>query len=548
MQSFSELGLPAALAAGLDAAGYVRPTPIQAAALPAALDGRDVLGLAQTGTGKTAAFALPVLKQLSAREERARPGLPRALIVLPTRELALQVAEVLGTLGSKLPLTVAVVHGGVSLNPQIRSLKAGVDILVATPGRLLDLMQQKVCSLKAVELFVLDEADRMLDMGFLPDVRKVVAQLPKPRQTLFFSATMPNDVAKLAAGLLHDHVRVEVAAPATTVERIGQSVVLVEPAQKVGTLVGLLSAAEVARAIIFTRTKRGANKLSEQLLACGIEAAPYHANKSQPARERALAGFKSGATRALVATDIAARGIDVDGVTHVFNFDLPEVPEAYVHRIGRTGRAGRDGIAISLCSPADRPLLTAIEKLIRQPVPRASAPVAAVAPVLVRAPAERPAPRPAARPGAARKAAAPRKPAERAGDEQRRDAPGRDSVGREVLGRDGETGERKRRRRRRGGGQEGASVSGGVSKSVSAAPAAARPSGPGTRPAGGKPGAKAALGKTMAGKTMAGQPTAAKTAVAKTAVAKAGGRPARTAESGSGEWLPQFLRRPAGAD
>jgi len=395
MDSFSEFALAAPIAAGLADAGYVRPTPIQAAALPAGLAGRDVLGLAQTGTGKTAAFTLPMLQRLSATGGKSRPGAPRALVLLPTRELALQVGEVVGKLGGRLPLRAAVVHGGVSLNPQIRALDMGVDMLIATPGRLLDLMNQGRCSLEAVEFFVLDEADRMLDMGFLPDVRRVVNRLPAKakRQTLFFSATMPDAIASLADGLLNDHVRVQVAAPATTVDRIASSVVMVEKGDKAGVLVGLLNDPAVSRAIIFTRTKRGANKLAQQLVAAGIGAEAYHANKSQNARERALGGFKAGTTRAMVATDIAARGIDVDGVTHVFNYDLPEVPETFVHRIGRTGRAGRDGTAISLCTPEDRPLLAAIEKLIRQPLPRITATAAPLPPVSGAATAQPP-PRP----------------------------------------------------------------------------------------------------------------------------------------------------------
>jgi ATP-dependent RNA helicase RhlE len=379
MDDFSTLGLTAPLHAGLLAAGYSKPTPIQAAALPAALAGRDVLGLAQTGTGKTAAFALPVLQALATHGGRARPCAPRALVVVPTRELGIQVGSVFDLLGIQLDKNIAVVHGGVSINPQIRQLSAGIDILVATPGRLIDLMAQGKCRLDAVEYFVLDEADRMLDMGFLPAVKKIVAALPKKRQTMFFSATMPDQVSALAAGLLREHVRVEVTPPSTTVERIAQSVIMLEPTQKAPTLVALLRDPAVKGAIIFTRTKHGANRLAAQLAGAGIEAAAYHANKSQNARERALNAFRDGETRALVATDIAARGIDVDGVTHVFNFDLPEVAEAYVHRIGRTGRAGREGRAVSLVAPGDRPLLRAIEKLTRQTI--ALDAMAAAAPV-----------------------------------------------------------------------------------------------------------------------------------------------------------------------
>lgn len=411
MDDFSSFGLIAPLSAGLFAAGYTKPTPIQAAALPAALEGRDVLGLAQTGTGKTAAFTLPLLQTLAKNDRRTRPGAPRALVVLPTRELALQVGQTVEVLGIQLPYKTAVIHGGVSMNPQIKALAAGVDVLVATPGRLLDLMNQGKCRLDAVEVFVADEADRMLDMGFLPAVKKIVAALPKQRQTLFFSATMPAEVSRLSSGLLREHVRVEVTPPATTVERIAQSVIMLDPQQKAPTLVALLRDPEVKGAIIFTRTKHGANRLAAQLVAAGIGADAYHANKSQNARERALNGFRDGQTLALVATDIAARGIDVEGVTHVFNYDLPEVAEAYVHRIGRTGRAGRSGRAVSLVVPGDRPLLKAIEKLTRQTIPLDLMGPAPAASLPAPKPTPRPAnPRPPQRPKPAARQGAPRPP------------------------------------------------------------------------------------------------------------------------------------------
>ncbi len=395
MSDFPSLGLNARLLGVLESDGFTKPTPIQVAAIPPGLAGRDVLGLAQTGTGKTIAFALPLLQRLAAEPKRVAPKAPRVLVLTPTRELAIQVGETFGRFGAVLGLTHTVVHGGVSLGPQVRAMNAGPDILVATPGRLLDLMGQGEVKLNAVEAFVLDEADRMLDMGFIHDVKRVVAVLPAKRHTLFFSATMPDAVTKLAHSLLRDHVRVEVAPPSSTVDRIAQSVVMVDNAVKNGVLGALLSDPAVTRAIIFTRTKRGANKLAAFLTAAGIQADPFHANKSQPARERALAAFKSGASRALVATDIAARGIDVDGISHVFNFDLPEVPEAYVHRIGRTGRAGKDGVAVSLVTGEDRPLLRDIEKAIRRSIAVAPAPAPIATPSAAAIAAATPANRPA---------------------------------------------------------------------------------------------------------------------------------------------------------
>ncbi|WP_119677432.1 DEAD/DEAH box helicase [Indioceanicola profundi] len=370
MTEFSALGLAAPLMAAVEAEGYKTATPIQAGAIPPGLAGRDVLGLAQTGTGKTAAFALPILQRLAAENVRPKPRHVRTLILTPTRELALQVGEAFEKFGRGLKLSSFVVLGGVGYTPQAKAIAPGLDVLVATPGRLLDLMNQGDINLSQVGIFVLDEADRMLDMGFIHDVKKVVAKLPKPRQNLLFSATMPDAVVSLANGILAaDHARVEVTPPSTTVERIEQSVMFVDQTDKPALLTDLFANPAISRAIVFTRTKHGANKVAKKLADAGIAADAIHGNKSQSARERALDGFRAGTVRALVATDIAARGIDIDGVSHVINFDLPDVPEAYVHRIGRTGRAGRDGIAISFCDAIEVPQLRDIEKSIRMAVP-----------------------------------------------------------------------------------------------------------------------------------------------------------------------------------
>jgi len=366
MTTFSELDLIEPLVTAVAAEGYTIPTPIQAAAIPHLLAGRDVLGIAQTGTGKTAAFALPILQRLTESKRRAQPKSARALILTPTRELAVQIGEGFGTYGRNLTLRHTVVFGGVGQNPQVQALARGLDILVATPGRLLDLMEQGLIQLNSVEIFVLDEADRMLDMGFIRDVRKIVARLPQARQNLLFSATMPDAVAELAGGMMaKDCARVEVAPPATTVERIEQRVLFVDRGDKRDLLVDILKDRSVNRAIVFTRTKHGANRVAEQLQKSGVTADAIHGNKSQNARQRALNDFKDGRLRALVATDIAARGIDVDGITHVINFELPNEPESYVHRIGRTARAGADGIALSLCDADEVSYLKAIERITR---------------------------------------------------------------------------------------------------------------------------------------------------------------------------------------
>jgi len=348
--------------------GYATPTPIQAKSIPHLLEGRDLMGLAQTGTGKTAAFTLPMLQRLTESGRRRESKAPRALVLAPTRELAGQIADSIRTYGKGLPLRYGVVFGGVSIRPQIQTLARGVDILVATPGRLLDLMQQRACRLDRVEVFILDEADRMLDMGFIPDVRRIVAKVPKTRQTALFSATMPSTVAKLANEMLDAPVRVEVAPAATTAERVDQRVLFVPKDKKRSLLTELLANEDLARVLIFTRTKHNANRVAQHLERTGVMASAIHGNKSQSARQKALDGFRAGRLRALVATDIAARGIDVDGVTHVINFDLPNEPESYVHRIGRTARAGASGMAISFCDGEERAYLRDIEKTIRQSV------------------------------------------------------------------------------------------------------------------------------------------------------------------------------------
>ena len=366
---FSDLALRTEIQTALAAQGYESPTPIQRQAIPHALDGRDVLGIAQTGTGKTAAFTLPILHRLSLSERRRVAGTARALILTPTRELAIQIGESIKAYGAHLALKHTVIFGGVGQKPQTDAMKPGVDILVATPGRLLDLMNQGFIRFDALEAFVLDEADRMLDMGFIHDVKRVIAKLPAERQTFFFSATMPNEVATLASRLLKQPVRVEVTPVATTAEKIVQGVIHCESKEKRQLLVDLLADPSLSRVIVFTRTKHGANKVTEFLAKANIASAAIHGNKSQSARQAALEGFRAGKLRALVATDIAARGIDIDGISHVVNFELPNIPESYVHRIGRTARAGAEGSAISFCDGEERAYLRDIERLTRQPIP-----------------------------------------------------------------------------------------------------------------------------------------------------------------------------------
>ncbi|MCX5477910.1 DEAD/DEAH box helicase [Kaistia geumhonensis] len=363
------MALAEPLLRALGAAGLVTPTPIQAEAIPALLEGRDMLGIAQTGTGKTAAFGLPLLQHLARRAEGLQPKSVRALILAPTRELAMQIDEELRKFGRFLGIRHALVFGGVGHTPQIRALEKGVDILVATPGRLLDHLDSGVVKLDRVQYLVLDEADRMLDMGFVRDVMKIVGRLPEERQSLLFSATMPAEVAQLSKRILKDPLRVEVTPEVVTVERIDQRLYHVPAGEKRGFLVDLLSDETMRRVIVFTRTKHGADRVAQHLSKARIETLALHGNKSQGARQKALAGFKDGSLRVLVATDIAARGIDVSDVTHVVNFDLPDEPEAYVHRIGRTARAGREGVAYSLFDAGESQRLKAIERLIRRPIP-----------------------------------------------------------------------------------------------------------------------------------------------------------------------------------
>jgi ATP-dependent RNA helicase RhlE len=364
---FTELKLIDPLLRAVRAEGYETPTPIQEQAIPPVLNGRDLIGCAQTGTGKTAAFALPILQRLQNKASNARQI--RVLVLTPTRELAAQIGDSFATYGRHLPLKHTVIFGGVGQSPQEAALRRGVDILVATPGRLLDLMQQGIVRLNTIEVFVLDEADRMLDMGFIHDVRRVVAALPKQRQTLLFSATMPKEIQELAQNILISPVHVEVTPQATTVEKIDQHLFYVEHKDKRYLLEHLLRDREAQRVLVFTRTKHGANKVVKQLAGAGIVAEAIHGNKSQTAREKALMNFRTGAIRVLVATDIAARGLDVEGITHVINYDLPNIPESYVHRIGRTARAGAEGIAYSFCAEDERPYLRDIEKTIRLKVP-----------------------------------------------------------------------------------------------------------------------------------------------------------------------------------
>jgi ATP-dependent RNA helicase RhlE len=386
LTNFTDLGLAGPILNALAAEGYETPTPIQAQAIPHVLAGRDLLGIAQTGTGKTAAFALPILNRLAADRRRAPQRGCRALVLSPTRELASQIAESFRTYGRHLRLSTAVAFGGVPDRPQARALAGGVDILVATPGRLLDHVSQGNAHLEQTEVFVLDEADRMLDMGFIHDIRRLVRALPVKRQNLFFSATMPQEIGRLAGDLLRDPVKVAVTPTASTVERVDQRVIFVEAAQKQALLAKILHGEKDGRTLVFTRTKHGADRVARRLGGAGIDAAAIHGNKTQGQRERALAAFRAGQTRVLVATDIAARGIDVDGIGLVVNFELPNVPESYVHRIGRTARAGAAGTAISLCDPEERAYLRDIETLIRQRIAAtshtaeaAAAPVAAEA-------------------------------------------------------------------------------------------------------------------------------------------------------------------------
>ena len=419
--TFNELNLSAPVLRAVAQAGYESPSPIQAAAIPPVLAGRDLMGCAQTGTGKTAAFALPMLDRLTASAPRKK-GAIRALILTPTRELALQIGESFEAYGKYLTLRSTVIFGGVGQAPQVAALKKGVDILIACPGRLNDLVGQGLLDLSNIEIFVLDEADRMLDMGFVHDVKKVIAKLPRQRQNLMFSATMPKEIEQLAAGILHDPAFVKVDPVSSTVDRIQQSLYFVEKGNKKFLLPWLIKnlKPEVVNALVFSRTKHGADKIAKDLNKQGIPAAAIHGNKSQTARVTALEDFKAGKTRVLVATDIAARGIDISELSHVFNYDLPEVPETYVHRIGRTARAGADGTAVSFCAPEEKEYLAGIEKLNRRQIPVVSghpwdgvpAPVKAAPPVRGKKPkAEAEQPVKAEKPAKAEKAARAEKPA-----------------------------------------------------------------------------------------------------------------------------------------
>lgn len=369
IELFSDSELIEPIQRALSAAGYTQPTPIQQKAIPQLLEGRDLLGCAQTGTGKTAAFALPILQHMSLDQRRLQPRQARTLILTPTRELAIQIHDSLKTYGKFLKLKYAVIFGGVGQGNQVSALRNGVDVLVATPGRLLDLVDQRHLSLRNIEIFVLDEADRMLDMGFVHDIRKIIGMLPKMRQNLFFSATMPKDIKQLADSMLTNPVMVEVNPVSSTAERIEQSLMYVERKRKGDLLRHVLKNPKLKRVIVFTRTKHGANRVSENLEKNGIRSAAIHGNKSQGARQRALEDFRTGRIRVLVATDVAARGIDIDGISHVINFEIPNIAESYVHRIGRTARAGAEGMALSFCDAEERSFIRDIEKITAQKIP-----------------------------------------------------------------------------------------------------------------------------------------------------------------------------------
>jgi ATP-dependent RNA helicase RhlE len=367
---FEDLNIIEPIQRALKTEGYTKATPIQAKAIPSLLEGRDLLGCAQTGTGKTAAFAIPILQGLSSEQRNLKGNRQiKALILAPTRELAIQIGDSFESYGEHLGLKTLVIFGGVSQHPQTRSLANGIDILVATPGRLLDLIDQKFVHINNIKYFVLDEADHMLDMGMIQDVRKIIKYIPNVRQTLLFSATMPTGIAKLADTLLKNPVKVEITPVSSTVDIIEQAVYYVNKNNKIHLLVELLKNKSIVSALVFSRTKHGADKIVKALEKAGLQSQAIHGNKSQNVRQLALNNFKEGKIRILVATDIAARGIDVDELSHVVNFDLPEVPETYVHRIGRTGRAGLGGIAISFCNQEEKPLLRGIEKLISKSLP-----------------------------------------------------------------------------------------------------------------------------------------------------------------------------------
>jgi ATP-dependent RNA helicase RhlE len=368
MDKFAELGLRAPILRAVEEGGYEVMTPIQCKAIPILLSGKDLIGVAQTGTGKTAAFSLPIIHMLAKGEGQRKPKTARSLILAPTRELAIQIEENIRAYAKYLHYRISLVYGGASQKPQVKAMAQGVDILIATPGRLLDLVNQNLINLREVEFFVLDEADRMLDMGFIRDIRKIVAELPKDRQTIMFSATMPKSVEGLAQSILRNPGRIDIAPASTTAERVDQFVLMVPKNEKRKLLAHVLKDQDIKRVLIFTRTKHGANRVSKNLDLLGVSSSAIHGNKSQGARQKALNEFKNGDIRALVATDVAARGIDVDDVTHVINFDLPNEPESYVHRIGRTARAGAAGISLSFCDHEERGYLRDIEKITRQKI------------------------------------------------------------------------------------------------------------------------------------------------------------------------------------
>jgi ATP-dependent RNA helicase RhlE len=368
--SFEDLNLIEPILAALKAEGYTEPTPIQEKAIPVLLKGKDLLGCAQTGTGKTAAFAIPILQFLYNKQNNsAGKRLIKVLVITPTRELAIQINESFSSYGKHTGLRHTVIYGGVSQGSQTSALKSGVDILIATPGRLLDLINQGFVALQNIQFFVLDEADRMLDMGFIHDVRKIIAKLPSKRQSLFFSATMPPEIQKLAGTILVNPVKVEIAPVIATADLIRQSLFYVNKTDKKSLLIHLLKDQSIETALVFTRTKHGADKVSRELVKAGIKAAAIHGNKSQAARQDALKNFKNRSTRVLVATDIAARGIDVEQLSHVINFEIPNIPETYIHRIGRTGRAGLKGVALSFCDADEKAYLKDIYKLLPRPIP-----------------------------------------------------------------------------------------------------------------------------------------------------------------------------------
>ena len=343
---------------------YRNPTPVQSQTIPPAIEGRDILGCAQTGTGKTAAFALPILDYLGHEQPRRIPKSPTTLVLAPTRELAIQIADSFRSYGKEMSFKLALIYGGVGQHSQVKALKQGVDVLVATPGRLLDLVEQGHVDLSTVEILVLDEADRMLDMGFLPDLRRIIANLPRQRQSLFFSATLPETILDLANRMLTEPMHITITPERADVDRITQRIHLVHNNEKFSMLQGLISGRSVNRTIVFSRTKRGANRIVQKLEKAGVRSMAIHGNKSQGARRKALDSFRQNRVAVLVATDVAARGIDIDGVSHVINYDMPNDPESYIHRIGRTGRAGARGVAISLCTPEERQELRAIERLL----------------------------------------------------------------------------------------------------------------------------------------------------------------------------------------